>query len=499
MSFLSKYPRCCVSKRFQIKGKKYSFATLYLALIFLSAVIVFSSFPSFVHAQKEATENSQPADMRIKDVEKIDVSSQDLEGIVTVLQDEQKRADFLNKLQTLRAVSEDQKEVTIAKGIFQNITSWFADKYALAREMLKSSEGIKILITRSVLSVILLVAAIWGLKFMNRKVFDTKNLHFALKYGSDIVLAAAALSILLLIWNVNLFGMLGLSVWKQLIISLLSIGIIIVVAIVVWRIINTFLSKQEDYLSGDQGVARRANTLFPLLRKILRVVLIIVTILIILPELGVNVAPLLAGLGVLGIAVGFGAQTLVKDFINGFFILAEDSIHVGDWVALGGHDGQVEGLSIRNIRLRDIYGNVYTIPWGSVDTVKNQTREFGYAVVEPGVAYRENINEVIEVVKQVASEMQQDPDLSQDILSDLQILGLIELGDSAVIVRARFKTAPFKRWYLEREFRKRLKIRFDELGIEIPFPHSTVYFGQDKQGDAPPARLNITKEIGAEG
>lgn len=503
MSFFSKYPRFCVSKRVQIKGKNYSFASLYLSLIFLSAVIVFFSFASFVHAQREATENSQPADIRIKDAEQIGVSSQDLEELITVLQDEQKRTEFLNKLQTLRAVSEDQKsgkqEVTIAKGFFQKISSWFADNYVLALEMLKSPEGIKKLITRGVLSVILLGLAIWGLKFLNRRVFDAKNLHFALKYASDIVLAAVALSILLLIWGVNLFGMLGLSVWKQLIISVFTMGIIILIAGVTWRIINTYLTKQEDRLSGDQELGRRANTLFPLLRKILRVVLIVVTILIILPELGVSITPLLAGAGILGIAIGFGAQTLVKDFINGFVILAENTINVGDWVVLGGHDGEVEGLSSRSIRLRDIYGNVYTIPWSSIETVKNQTRDFGYAVVEPGVAYRENINEVMEVIKQVAAEMQQDPDINQDIWSDLQILGLIELDDSAVIVRARFKTSPFKRWFLEREFRKRLKLKFDELGIEIPFPHSTVYFGQDKQGNAPPARLNITKEIGPEG
>ncbi|MFO7752313.1 MAG: mechanosensitive ion channel [Desulfobacteraceae bacterium] len=486
-----------------MKGNNYSFPILNLALIFLSAVIVFFSFASFVNAQKEAAENSRPADIRIKDAEQIGVSSQDLEELITVLQDEQKRTEFLNKLQTLRAVSEAQKskerEVTIAKGFFQEIGSWFADKYALALEMLKSPKGIKIIITRSVLSVVLLVLVIWGLKFLNRKVFDAKNLHFALKYACDIVLSAVALSILLLIWDVNLFRKIGLSVWKQLILSGLFIGVIIGVAIFVWWIINIYLTKEEDHLSGDQELARPANTLFPLLRKILGVVLIIVTILIILPELGVSITPLLAGAGILGIAIGLGAQTLVKDFINGFVILAENTINVGDWVVLGGHDGEVEGLSSRTIRLRDIYGNVYVIPWSSVETVKNQTRGFGYAVVEPGVAYRENINEVMEVIKQVAAEMQQDPDINQDIWSDLQILGLIELDDSAVIVRARFKTSPFKRWFLEREFRKRLKLKFDELGIEIPFPHSTVYFGQDKQGNAPPARLNITKEIGPEG
>ncbi len=179
---------------------------------------------------KKAMENSRPEDIQIKDAEQIGVSSQNLEELITVLQDEQKRTEFLNKLQALQAVSEDQQsgkqEVTIAKGFFQKIGSWFADKYALTLEMFNSPEGIKILIVRSVLSLILLVLAIWGLKFLNRRVFDAKKLHFALKYAGNTVLAAVVLSILLLIWDVNLFGIIGLSVWKQLILSGLFIGML---------------------------------------------------------------------------------------------------------------------------------------------------------------------------------------------------------------------------------------------------------------------------------
>ncbi|MFW6415614.1 MAG: mechanosensitive ion channel domain-containing protein [Thermodesulfobacteriota bacterium] len=476
-----------------------------IPLQFIAFLLLFSLFSLAaytVHAQEKPSGSSNAADGLMQDSKELGVSGQDLDELIAVLENEQKRTEFLDKLQTLQAVLDKQKtgeqDITPAKGLFRRIGSWFAAKYALALEMLKSPEGFKILLTRSVLSIVLLTLILWGLRLLHRKVYVRRKMHFLLKYLIDTALATVALSVVLLFWGVNLFGRIGVSVWKQLSISALTIGAIIFAAIIAWRIINTYLTKQADHLSGDEDLARRANTLFPLLRRILRVVVIVVTILIILPELGVNITPLLAGAGIVGIAIGFGAQTLVKDFINGFFILAENAINVGDWVALGGHDGQVEGLSVRNIRLRDIYGNVYTIPWSSVETVKNQTREFGYAVVEPGVAYREDINEVIEVIKQVAAEMQQDPNINQDILSDLQVLGLIEWGDSAIIVRARFKTTPFKRWFLEREFRKRLKIRFDELGIEIPFPHSTVYFGQDKKGEAPPARINLTKEVAPE-
>jgi small conductance mechanosensitive channel len=226
------------------------------------------------------------------------------------------------------------------------------------------------------------------------------------------------------------------------------------------------------------------------------VILSVVTLLIVLSELGINIAPLLAGAGIVGLAIGFGAQTLVKDLLTGFFVLLENTINIGDWVLLGGHDGQVEGLTIRHVTVRDIYGNLHTVPWSSVVTITNQTREFGYAVVEVGFAYRENIDEVIEVVREVAEEMRRDPNVNADILSELQILGLIELGDSAVVVRTRFKTAPFSRWRLERDFRRRIKNRFDELGIEIPFPHQTVYFGENKQKQAPPARVEIHRESG---
>ena len=473
---------------------------LFFAYLAVFSILFLTAYTA--HAQEKPGGNSNAANVLMQDSEELGVSGQDLDELIAVLENEQKRTEFLNKLQTLKAVLDKQKageqDVTPAKGLFRRIGSWFGAKYALALEMLKSPEGFKTLLVRSALSIVLLALTLWGLKLMHRKVYERKKLHFILKYLIDTVLVLIVLSVVLLVWGINLFQTVGVTVWKQFSITVLTIGMIILAAFISWRIINTYLTKQADHLSGDEDLARRANTLFPLLRKILRVVVIVVTILIILPELGVNITPLLAGAGIVGIAIGFGAQTLVKDFINGFFILAENAINVGDWVALGGHDGQVEGLSIRNVRLRDIYGNVYTIPWSSVETVKNQTSEFGYAVVEPGVAYREDINEVIEVIKQVAAQMQQDPDINQDILSDLQILGLIEWGDSAIIVRARFKTTPFKRWFLEREFRKRLKIRFDELGIEIPFPHSTVYFGQDKQGEAPPARINLTKEVAPE-
>jgi small conductance mechanosensitive channel len=189
------------------------------------------------------------------------------------------------------------------------------------------------------------------------------------------------------------------------------------------------------------------------------------------------------------LAVGFGSQKLVQDVITGAFILFEDAISVGDVVRVAGQSGVVEAISIRSIRLRDVSGNVHTIPFSTVDTVTNMTKEFSYYVLEVGVAYREDTDQVIEVLRAILDDMRQDPDLGEFITAPLDVLGVDKFADSAVIIKARIKTLPIKQWGVGREFNRRMKKRFDELGIEIPFPHSTVYFGVDKTGTAPPVRV----------
>jgi small conductance mechanosensitive channel len=195
--------------------------------------------------------------------------------------------------------------------------------------------------------------------------------------------------------------------------------------------------------------------------------------------------------GVLGLAIGFGAQTLVKDIITGAFILIEDSVSVGDIVTLSGTGGLVEAINIRTIRLRDLSGNVHTIPFSTVGTVTNMTKDFSRYLIEAGVAYREDVDEVIDVLKELGEELRKDPEWGPDMLEPIEILGLDRFEDSAVIVRARLITKPARQWSIGREFNRRLKRAFDERNIEIPFPHRTLYMGQDKDGKAPP--LPITK------
>ena len=184
----------------------------------------------------------------------------------------------------------------------------------------------------------------------------------------------------------------------------------------------------------------------------------------------------------------------MKDIITGLFILLEDSISVGDVVDVAGHSGVVESLTIRTIRLRDVQGTVHTVPFSEVSSVKNLTKEFSYALMEIGIAYREDVDDVIGVIQDVGATLRMDEGLSASILEDIQVQGLDRFDDSAVVIRARIKTKPLQQWSVRRAFNKALKRRFDELGIEMPFPHQTIYFGEDKTGAAPAAPVRLVRE-----
>ncbi len=426
------------------------------------------------------------------------ISSEEVDRAIRILENATKRKDLLRDLKALSAAEKSSGALSAKSGeasgwSWTGLGSWISSRAEYVQHMVQSREGRIILLRRTLLTLGLFLFAGGGWYLVRR---NLTRLRISSRTTLAVVRLFAGglfLFLLLSIWGVNLSRLLLQPVVMSFSGSVAVILLVIALGTAAWEIFNFYLRKQAEKVDSSATSGRRVQTLLPLLRNVARIVIIVVCLLIIMSELGINIAPLLAGAGIIGLAVGFGAQTLVKDLINGFLVLAENAINIGDWVILGGHDGQVESLSIRNVRVRDIYGNMNIVPWSSVETVVNQTMGHGWAVVEPGVAYRENIDEVIEVVQEVAAEMRRDPAINQDILSDLQILGLIELGDSAVVVRTRFKTTPFRRWFLERDFRRRLKKRFDELGIEIPYPHSTVYFGENKQGRASPARIEVMR------
>ncbi len=190
-----------------------------------------------------------------------------------------------------------------------------------------------------------------------------------------------------------------------------------------------------------------------------------------------------------GLAIGFGSQALIKDLITGLFMLLGDIIRVGDVIDIAGKAGVVEGMSMRTITLRSYDGAVHTIPYGSVDVVTNMTKEFSFAVLDIRLAYRENTDEAIRIIREIDDRMRKEWPYRRLILDPIDIAGVDNLGESAVIVRMRSKTRPGEQWGIRREFLRRIKLRFDELGIEIPYPHQTVYFGVDKEGKAPPVHL----------
>ena len=189
------------------------------------------------------------------------------------------------------------------------------------------------------------------------------------------------------------------------------------------------------------------------------------------------------------LAIGFAGQSLVKDVMNGFFILLWDQIRVGDVVEVSGRGGLVERINLKMTVLRDLAGNVHFVPNSNIDVVTNMTKDYSRYVFDIGVSYREDVDEVTEVLKEIDAELRNDPDFKEDILEPLEIFGLNKFDDFAIIVRARIKTKPIKQWRIGREFNRRLKKKFDEKDIEIPFPHRTIYMGQDKKGEAAPMRI----------
>jgi small conductance mechanosensitive channel len=280
----------------------------------------------------------------------------------------------------------------------------------------------------------------------------------------------------------------------------LRIFLILILTLVAVKAIQILMDRLFGRLfknfKTDLEIQKRSDTLKAVSRNLLNVTLVAVALLMVLKELGVEIGPILAAAGVVGIAVGFGAQELVKDLINGFFILLDDQIRVGDVVQIADKGGLVENVNLRMITLRDLAGNVHFVRNGQISVVTNMTKEYSRYVFEIGVAYREDVDEVIEVAKQVDAELREDPDFKNDILEPLEIMGLDKFADSAVIIKARTKTVPIRQWAVGREFNRRLKKRFDELDIEIPFPHVTLYAGQNKDGSAPP--LNIVTDAGTQ-
>jgi small-conductance mechanosensitive channel len=274
-----------------------------------------------------------------------------------------------------------------------------------------------------------------------------------------------------------------------------TIAIVITIGMVI-AIIGTAQVISNHMLKKDKGkkkkeVSQKTKTLVPMIRTALNIAAGFVGGIVILDRIGVNTTPILAGAGIVGLAIGFGSQTLVKDLINGLFILFEESIRVGDYVDVGKDEGTVEAVGLRTVKLRDLAGNVHVVPNSSINSVMNYSKEFSRTVIDIGVAYKEDVDAVMDIIREVGEEMRNDPEYRKNILEPIEVFGLHKFDDSEIVIRARMTTKPLKQWGLKREFNRRIKKIFDQRGIEIPFPHTTVYMGEPKKGPAPALQVKL--------
>ena len=287
----------------------------------------------------------------------------------------------------------------------------------------------------------------------------------------------------LVVWLV--FIELGLRVWGLSLISftegegheisvkLFGLAGTLLFAWLIWILSDTAI--HHALTRSRKGLANaRAQTMMPLIRNVLFAAIFIIALIVALANMGMNVTPLLAGAGVIGLAIGFGAQSLVADLITGLFIIIEDSLAIDDYVDVGGHLGTVEGLTIRTVRLRDIDGIVHTIPFSEIKSIKNYSREFGYAIFRVAIPYNMEIDDAIKLMREVGQKMRTDPLQRRNIWSPLEIQGVESFESGSAILRARFKTAPIKQWEVSRAFNLSLKRHLDEAGLDLATPRLSV-------------------------
>lgn len=336
----------------------------------------------------------------------------------------------------------------------------------------------------SVLVIALVAGAVWGL----RKLLHLAIARFSPRTESPepapkvagltwtlvrVLGVAAALTAVLGVWGVDFWAWLtrgsGLVLFRVTLIVLAAAAVSEVAGYLIERAMGA-----AERRSSRAHRAAQLRTIMPLIRGFVQLLVVGLAALTVLSELGVQIGPLLASAGVVGIAIGFGAQTLVKDFLTGIFLIMEDIVSVGDIVQIGDRSGVVEAMTLRTIRLRDLDATLHILPYSEAQVIDNRTKTFSMYVVDVGVAYRTDVDHAFEVMRQVGAGLQNDPEFQPLINAPLEILGLNEFADSAIILRARLHTRPGEQWKVGREYNRRLKAAFDAAGIEFPFPQRTL-------------------------
>lgn len=481
---------------------------MHRTLVLLVAVVL-TGFATYADAQSEPDNSNE---------------REDIERLVDTLEDPEKRAQMITDLERLL---EAQEGVATDDAPAANGTDSVLDvvkKTATETwENITAVDPMDVMISSAITAGVLVAAFLlrWLLLVVLRRLYarltgvnrdesateglledgdpDGKEaekaaLPSAISRLVNLIVGVLAIALIAEGWGAGIAELLSTSLGSRIAETALAVGLILIATFALWNAATILVARLLRVTSAKlnhERTVRRMDTLVPLLTNALQTTISIFAGLLILSELGINIAPLLAGAGILGLAVGFGAQTLVKDLITGVTFLLEDAATVGDVIEVAGHLGVVEEMRIRIIQLRDLSGVVHMVPYSEVTSVKNYTKEFSYKVFEVGVAYRENTDRVCEILMEISEELNSDAMHGSNILEPLQILGVDQFADSAVIIKARLKTVPGQQWATGREFNRRMKMRFDEEGIEIPFPHTTIYFGKPKEGTAPPMQLAL--------
>jgi small conductance mechanosensitive channel len=375
--------------------------------------------------------------------------------------------------------------------------------------LLSFQQGVTFMVAASVeMAVVIgaIIALLWGsdrlftrAAALNDRVgrylpgLETRTLRYlkTVWWSLRVLIIVVGLLSILQVWGVEISWFFTSPLGGDLLSRLITLLVMVAIVLVVMDL-STFVSQKliESTPDGVE-VSKKLKTLVPFTATVVKYGALFTGGLITLHQIGVNITPILAGVGILSLAVGFGAQTLVKDIINGLFLLVEDSISVGDVVTVRSTGGLVEAVNLRTIRLRDLQGSVHIIPNSQVEMITNMTKDYSYYVLDVNVAYREDTDEVMAALQEIDVEMRADPSFAADMLAPIEILGVDRFADSAVMVRARLKTKPIKQWYIGREFNRRMKKLFDARGIEIPFPQHTIHWGEPKRGEAVPLPVRI--------
>ncbi|MSO75286.1 MAG: mechanosensitive ion channel [Alphaproteobacteria bacterium] len=309
-----------------------------------------------------------------------------------------------------------------------------------------------------------------------------------------------AVLVVLQAWGIDTFNWLTSPLGQRLAAGIAKVALLAAIAFLLVEIMSAFVERymsRREATGNPVAVSGRARTLLPLMRRVVLVALWAVVVLVMLSEIGIDIGPLLAGAGIIGLAVGFGAQTLVKDVITGVFILLEDQMAVGDVVKVGGRSGIVESISIRTIRLRDVSGSVHMIPFSEVGSVENMSKDFSYYLLDVGVSYQEDTDRVAVALEDVAEDLRADAAFGPSILVPLEIMGVERFTDTGVVIRARIKTRPLKQWAVGREFNRRMKKMFEARGIQVSGPPRTIFIERAVGSPAQPSAPSVASASGS--